>query len=90
MKEAFVFPAPCKLLNRPRRHSAHANINDNILCLFCQDGETPGGLAGKLLVKITKSHQFHLAMPSSSVLDFKAKDTMLKLLESGHVEGKKS
>lgn len=29
-------------------------------------------------------------MPSSSVVYFKAKDKMLKLLESDHVEGKKT
>lgn len=51
MKEAFVFPSPCELLNRPRHHSAHTNISDNILCLFYQDRKTPGVLASKLLVK---------------------------------------
>lgn len=55
-KEAFVFPAPCVLLNRPRHHSAQSNINDNILCLFCQDGKTPGGLAGKFLLKKDINH----------------------------------
>lgn len=29
MKEAFVFPSLCELLNRPRQHSAHTDISDN-------------------------------------------------------------
>ncbi len=51
MKEAFVSPAPCELLNRPRHHSAHTNINDNILRLFYPDRKAPGGLTGKRLMK---------------------------------------
>lgn len=51
MKEAFVFPAPRELLNRPRHYSADTNINENILRLFYQDGKSPGGLAGELPVK---------------------------------------
>lgn len=84
MKESFVFP----LWNR--HHSAHTNFNGNILRLFYQDGKTPGGLGCKASGEITKSNQFHLAVSSSSILDFRGKNTILKLLESGYVEGEKS
>lgn len=52
--------------------------------------ENARGLGQQATGEITKSHQFNLAMPSSSVVYFKAKDKMLKLLESDHVEGKKT
>lgn len=51
MKEAFVLPAPREPPSGPRHRPAHTNINDNILRLFYQDGETPGGLAAEQLVK---------------------------------------
>lgn len=75
MKEAFVFSSPCEPLKRPRHHSAHTNINNNILRLFYQDGKHARELGWKATSEITKSHQFHLAVPSSSVLDIKVKDT---------------
>lgn len=81
MKEAFVFSSPCEPLKRPRHHSAHTNINNNILRLFYQDGKHARGLGWKATSEITKSHQFHLAVPSSSVLDIKVKDTVAMLRE---------
>lgn len=78
VKEVFVFPALCELWSRPRHQAAHTDINDKYPMLILLGRKNTRGL--KPLVKKKNSHQIQFAVPSSSVLDFKAKDKMLKLL----------
>lgn len=79
MKEAFVFPSLCELLNRPRHHSAHTDISDNTRAGKHQGVGGWGGGGGRE-VTVEKIRP----APSSSGLETEVRD-------SDHVErgGKK-